>query len=165
MANPRPPFIVSSHEVQEVAGRYPGSDETLSYGRAIGRVAGLRRIGLHLERVPPGQRTSYPHAEKDEEEFAYVLEGEIDVWIDGELHHLRAGDLAAFPAGTGIAHTFINDSDREAVLLVGGERNKPDNQISYPLNPERRRDMPWSHWWDEVPKRVIGAHDGRPRKR
>jgi uncharacterized cupin superfamily protein len=75
---------------------------------------------------------------------------------------MRAGDLAAFPASTGICHTFINNGDRDATLLVGGERTLPDNRIFYPLHPGRRNDMPWSHWWDDIPVREQGPHDGLP---
>src|SRR5262245_34537969 len=98
MIPPRPSFLLSAADLPEKGGRYPHSDEILSYGRPIGRAAGLQRIGLHVERVPPGHRTSYPHAEEDEEEFVWVLEGEIDAWIDGHLHAMKPGDLAAFPA-------------------------------------------------------------------
>src|SRR5438552_2182866 len=105
----RPRFIIAGASVNErPPWRYTGSDEELSARRSIGSEAGLARIGLHIDRVPPGHRTSWPHAEENEEEFVYVLDGEIDVWIDGLLHPMKAGDLAAFPAGTGIAHTFIN---------------------------------------------------------
>jgi uncharacterized cupin superfamily protein len=161
----RPPFIISSADVPEDIGRYPGSDEVCSHGRPIGKAAGLLRIGLHLERLPPGHRLSYPHAEEKEEEFVYVIEGEVDAWIDGQLHPMRAGDLAAFPAGTGICHTFINNSDKEALLLGGGERTKSDNRIFYPLNPERRVQMPWSHWWSDIPLAAQGPHDGKPKPR
>jgi len=162
LAMERPPFIIASESVAEEPGKYPGSDEVLSHGRAIGRAAGLLAIGLHLERLEPGQRTSYPHAEEKEEEFVFVLEGEVDAWIDGHLHRMVAGDLAAFPAGTGICHTIINNGSTEARLLVGGERTKARNRIYYPLNQERRADMPWSHWWDDIPARHLGPHDGRP---
>jgi uncharacterized cupin superfamily protein len=161
---PRPPFILATDDVPEVAGRYPNSDESLSSGRAIGKVAGLLRIGLHVHRVAPGQRTSWPHAEENEEEFVLVLEGSIDAWIDGEIHAMDKGDLAAFPCGTGISHTFLNSGDTEAVLLVGGERGKTDSRIFYPLHPERRKDLAWSQWWDDVPARALGPHDGKPSK-
>jgi uncharacterized cupin superfamily protein len=160
----RPPFIISTADVPEADGTYPGSEERLSFGRPIGRAAGLERIGLHVERVPPGRRTSYPHAEGDEEEFVYVLEGEIDAWIDGHLHRMVKGDLAAFPAGTGICHTFLNDGERDAILLVGGERGKPGNRIYYPLNPERKAQRQ-ADWWEDVPLGPQGPHDGRPRSR
>jgi hypothetical protein len=68
-------------------------------------------------RVPPGHRVSWPHAEEKEEEFVFVLEGEIDAWIDGALYRMKRGDLAAFPAGTGICHTFLNNGKHEATLL------------------------------------------------
>jgi uncharacterized cupin superfamily protein len=113
-------------------------------------------------RVLPGERISYPHAESIEEEFVYVLDGEVDAWVDGNLYRMQVGDLAAFPAGTGICHTFLNNGDREARLLVGGEGNKPDNRITYPLHPHRRGDMPWSQWWDDAPARQQGPHDGKP---
>jgi uncharacterized cupin superfamily protein len=158
----RPPFIVSAEDVPEKPGKYPNSDEITAYGRAIGKAAGLLKIGLHLDRLEPGHRTSYPHAEEKEEEFVFVLDGEVDAWIDGHLHRMQAGDLAAFPAGTGICHTFINNADRTAKLLVGGEAARSDNRIYYPLNAERRGDMPWSHWWDDTPRREHGPHDGKP---
>jgi uncharacterized cupin superfamily protein len=158
----RPPFIVSTDEVPERTHTYPNSDEPMAPARAIGRAAGLLKIGLHVQRVSPGRRTSWPHAESAEEEFVYVVEGEIDAWIDGALYRMKAGDLAAFPAGTGICHTFVNNGASEATLLVGGEANKPHNRIVYPLHPQRRGDMPWSHWWDDAPARPQGPHDGKP---
>lgn len=161
----RPPFIISSADVPERSHRYPNSDEAMAPARPIGRAAGLMGIGVHLVRVPPGTRTSFPHAESEEEEFVYVVSGEVDAWIDGELHRMVAGDFAAFPAGTGICHTFINDGDREALLLSGGETEKAHNRIFYPLNPARRGDLPWRRWWDDVPRRPLGAHDGKPRSR
>ena len=161
---PRPPFIVSTDSVPEDPGKYPDSDEVLSYGRSIGKVAGLLRMGLHVERVPPGHRTSWPHAEEDEEEFVFVLEGAVDAWIDGDVYPMKKGDLAAFPCGTGISHTFLNQGDEDALLLVGGEAGKSDSRIYYPLSPERRAQMAWSRWWDDVPSRELGPHDGKPRR-
>lgn len=158
----RPPFIISSSDVPETTHRYPNSDEDLAPGRAIGRAAGLLRVGLHVQRVPPGARVSWPHAEEKEEEFVFVLDGQVDAWVDGALHRMSAGDLAAFPAGTGICHTFLNNGERDATLLVGGEANKEDNRVYYPLHSQRRNDRPWSHWWENVPRRPLGPHDGKP---
>ncbi|MEQ1571075.1 MAG: cupin domain-containing protein [Myxococcota bacterium] len=161
----RPPFLVSTADVPEHAHTYPHSDEAMGPTRRVGRAAGLQRIGINVQRLPPGTRSSWPHAEEDEEEFVYVLEGEVDCWIDGALHHLVPGDLAAFPAGTGIAHTFLNNGASDVVLLVGGEAAKPDSRITYPLHPSRRADLPWSAWWDDVPARPLGPHDGLPDAR
>lgn len=158
----RPPFIVSSQDVPERAHVYPHSDEAMAPSRAIGRTAGLLRMGIHLQRLTPGTRTSWPHAEEDEEEFVFVVEGEVDCWVDGVVHRMVAGDLAAFPAGTGISHTFLNNGATDAVLLVGGEAGKSDSRIFYPLHPGRRADMPWSRWWSDVPAQPLGPHDGLP---
>lgn len=158
----RPPFIVSSGDLPEQTHVYPQSVERMGPLRSAGRAAGLVRIGVNLQRLPPGTRSSWPHAEEDEEEFVYVIEGEVDAWIDGDLHRMVAGDLAAFPAGTGICHCFINNTGREALLFVGGEAAKPGNRIVYPLNPTRRADMQASEWWDDAPVRPLGPHDGLP---
>jgi uncharacterized cupin superfamily protein len=158
----RPPFICSTAQVAEYTHVYPQSSEALGPVRRLGKQAGLQRIGVNLQRVPPGSRSSWPHAEENEEEFVYVVAGQVDAWIDGHLHPMSAGDLAAFPAGTGISHCFINNSSEEAVLLVGGEAAKPGSRIFYPLHPSRRSDMAPSDWWEDVPGRELGPHDGLP---
>ncbi len=158
----RPPFIITGASVPETRHRYPNSDEGTGFHRSIGSAAGLLKIGVNLTRLTPGERSSWPHAEEKEEEFVYVLEGEVDAWIDGSIHPMRPGDFAAFPAGTGICHCFINNGAGDALLLVGGEASRRDNRIYYPLHPGRRNDLAWSEWWADVPKRRMGPHDGMP---
>lgn len=158
----RPPFIRSTSDVPEHTHVYPQSTEPMGPTRRLGKAAGLERIGINIQRLPPGTRSSWPHAEENEEELVYVLEGEVDAWIDGEVHRMRRGDLAAFPAGTGIAHCFINNTREEVVLLVGGEAAKKGSRIFYPLNPSRRQDLDASEWWDDVPRRELGPHNGLP---
>jgi uncharacterized cupin superfamily protein len=164
MKNPakRPPFIIAAASCAETSHKYPNSDEHTGHHRGIGRAAGLQKIGVNLTRLLPGERSSWPHAEEKEEEFVYVLEGEVAAWIDGVLHAMRPGDFAAFPSGTGISHCFLNNSEHEVLLLVGGEASKRDNRIYYPLHPQRRNDLPSSEWWDDVPKHRLGTHDGMP---
>ena len=162
---PRPPFIVSAADLPERAHVYPHSDEAMGPARRLGAAAGLVRLGINLQRLPPGTRSSWPHAESDEEEFVYVIKGEVQAWIDGTLHPMRAGDLAAFPASTGICHAFINNGTREALLLVGGEATKASNRIVYPLHPSRRDDLPPDDWWHDAPPRESGGHDGLPDAR
>jgi len=161
----RPSFIVSTRDVPASAHVYPQSTEPMGPVSRAGKLAGLVRIGINLQRLPPGTRSSWPHAEEDEEEFVYVIEGEVDAWIHGDLHRMVAGDLAAFPAGTGICHCFINNTDRDVLLLVGGEAPKPGSRILYPLNPSRRTDLKPSQWWDDAPARALGPHDGLPDAR
>jgi uncharacterized cupin superfamily protein len=158
----RPSFIRSTDDVPERTHVYAQSTEKMGPVRRLGKEAGLQRIGINVQRLPPGVRSSWPHAEEDEEEFVYVIEGQVDAWIDGTIHKMKAGDLAAFPVGTGVSHCFINNTDREVLLLVGGEAARPGSRIYYPLNPSRRADMDPSNWWDDVPRQQLGPHDGLP---
>ena len=58
---------------------YPGSEELLSIGSPFSRFFDFARLGIHHEILPPGRRTSWPHAESMEDEFAFVIEGNPDV--------------------------------------------------------------------------------------
>ena len=76
------------------------------------------------------------------------------------MDRLRAGDAVGFPAGTGVSHTFINNTDREVRLLVVGEAGKAENRIHYPLNEAYAAGFA-KRWVDHEP-RALGPHDGRP---
>jgi uncharacterized cupin superfamily protein len=158
---PRPDFIRHWTALEGADdGHYPNSDELLSVGAPLARKLGLKNLGIHHERLPPRRRTSYPHAESHEEEFVFVIEGAPDAWIDGHLHRLEPGDAVGFPAGTGLCHTFLNNTDAEVRLLVAGETPKAENKVYYPCNPEQqaiRKD-----WWHDVPHRPKGPHHGKP---
>lgn len=157
----RPADIAHWTEIEDPEGeKFSGTDELRSIDASFGKHFGLERLGIHHVRVPPGRRTSFPHAESAEEEFVYVLEGEPDVWLDGRLHRLRPGDGVGFPAGTGLAHSFLNNTETDVRLLVVGETAKDENRIVYPVNLERRAMR--GDWWDDAPERVLGGHDGMP---
>ncbi|WNG18813.1 cupin domain-containing protein [Cystobacter fuscus] len=157
----RPSFIRNYSELPAEAGCYPGETELMSVGTPLSRPLGLSRLGIHHELVPPGTRTSWPHAEELEEEFVFVLEGHPDVWLDGELHRAGPGDAIAFTPGTGIAHTLINNTDQPVRLLVIGESLK-GNRIYYPLRPEGFPGMRPERHWSDAPKHPLGPHDGLP---
>lgn len=158
----RPPFIRNYRELLKPFERAP--EGMAGAGARFGGPLGLDRVGINVEVLPPGNRSSYPHAERLEEEFVFVLEGKPDVWIDGELYPLRPGDGVGFPAGTGIAHSFLNNSDADVHLLIVGEHNVAGNQLYYPLNPERMENFRTrNRAWDDAPKRPLGPHDGVAR--
>jgi len=139
---------------------YPHSSELLALDADFSPALGMTRLGVHHQVLPPGRRTSLPHAESNEEEFVYVLEGTPDLWLNGELYRLCPGDGVGFPAGTGIAHSFLNNSDAPATLLVIGEAAKADNRVLYPVDPEMqalRKD-----WWADAPRHKLGPHNGVP---
>jgi uncharacterized cupin superfamily protein len=156
--------VVHHSEIEDDAKwSYPGSDETFAHGAAFSSHFNLMRLGVHHERLPPGKRTSWPHAEADEEEFVYVIEGKPDLWLDGEIRRLKPGDGVGFPAGTGVAHVFINNTDSNVRLLVVGEASRQRSRIDYPLHPARNAEIGDRHWKDK-PHRELGPHDGLPDK-
>ncbi len=144
--------FVGSVEQLEVEGGQ-GPDRYIA--AALGRKLGLERIGVNHETIFPGGRSSAPHAHSKDEEFVLVVAGRPSLWIDGHLSQLAAGDSVAFPAGTGIAHTFINNSSEPIKLLIVGEHN-PGDRVHYPVNPERVHPRPWN----DAPRRSLGPHDG-----
>ncbi len=158
----RPDCIRHWKDIQEPDdARYPDSAELLAIGSPFGRCFGLKRLGIHHMLVPPGRRTSWPHAESTEEEFVYVIEGTPDCWLDGVLYRLQPGDAVGFTPGTGLAHTFINNTDTDVRLLVVGDTNRDDNHIDYPLHPARNAAIGDRHWKGLEP-RPMGTHDGLP---
>ncbi len=129
-------------------------------GSDMGRNVGFDRVAVHHHIIPPGFRSSLPHAESLEEEFVFVLKGNIDLWLNGFISHLSSGHAVGFPAGTGEAHCFINNSSQDVHLLVAGERSKNDNLCAFPINPELKEDC--AIWWDDFPKHRLGPHNGEP---
>jgi len=157
----RPPEIVRWEALEGPDWTYKGSDEPMCRDADYGQHFGFRTLRIHHVRLEPGRRTSFPHAESREDEFVYVIHGTPDVWLDGHLHRLQPGDAVGFPAGTGLAHTFLNNTDSQVRLIVAGDRPIADNRITYPMNPEQRPLR--ADWWDDAPTRPLGPHDGRPR--
>ena len=76
--------------------------------------------------LPAGGWSSQRHWHSHEDEFVYVLEGELTLIEDGSETVLLAGDCATFPKGTGNGHHLINKSSSMAVYLEVGSRNPDD---------------------------------------
>ncbi|MFM0073604.1 cupin domain-containing protein [Paraburkholderia sediminicola] len=92
----------------------------------LGNAGGLGDFGVNLMRLPPGNWSSQRHWHSAEDEFVYVLEGELTLIEDDGETVLQAGDCAAFPKNTGNAHHMINKSNLMAVYLEVGSRSPTD---------------------------------------
>lgn len=96
------------------------------FRRRLGDALGLTRIGISRTTLPPGKESSMRHWHTHEDEFVYVLEGEVVLrCADGE-QLLRAGMCAGFPAGSEDGHQLINRSARDAVYLEISNRDEAD---------------------------------------
>jgi uncharacterized cupin superfamily protein len=94
--------------------------------RRLGEAGGLRDFGVNLMTLPPGGWSSQRHWHSDEDEFVYLLEGEVTLVEDGGETLMRAGDCAAFPKRACNGHHLINRSSTMAVYLEVGSRNPND---------------------------------------
>lgn len=120
---------------QRQGSNYPAPFDQPCAGRrrwALGDAAGLDQFGVNLMRLAAGQWSSQRHWHSAEDEFVWVVEGEVVLVEDGGETILRAGDCAAFKAGVANGHHLQNRSDREAVLLEMGARRPDQDTCSYP---------------------------------
>lgn len=98
----------------------------------LGDAVGLDQFGVNLLRLPAGAWSSQRHWHSAEDEFVWVVEGEVVLIEEGGETILRAGDCAGFKAGVANGHKIENRSDREAVLLEVGSRRPNDDACDYP---------------------------------
>ena len=90
--------------------------------RALGDPLGLTQFGVNLTTLRPGAWSSQRHWHENEDEFVYVLEGEITLVTDVGETVLRPGMAAGFPAGNPDGHHLINRTDKPAHYLEIGTR-------------------------------------------
>jgi len=108
-----------------VGTTYPSPFDEPCRARArkrLGATAGLTQFGVNLLRLPPGAWSSQRHWHVREDEFVYVLSGEVTLVSDDGEEVLRAGDAAGFKADDPDGHCLQNRSDRDAVVLEIGSR-------------------------------------------
>jgi uncharacterized cupin superfamily protein len=113
---------------------YPAEFQHVVRGRektVLGDAAGLTQFGVNRTRLKPGAASALRHWHHNEDEFVYIIEGELVLIEDGGETLLRPGDAAGFKAGVPNGHHLINRSDRDAVYLEIGTR-APSDRAQYP---------------------------------
>ena len=120
---------------------------------SLGDLGDLGQFGVILEILEPGAWSSIKHWHSAEDEFVYVLDGRITLHEGDTSSELAPGDVASFRAGDALGHTFENQSDRPATLLVVGTRAEKD-VVTYPDHDRvLTRDSGQGTWTD---------HQGNP---
>jgi uncharacterized cupin superfamily protein len=117
-----------------VGSGYPSPFDKPCAARArqrLGNSTSLSEFGVNLLRLPPGTWSSQRHWHTAEDEFVFVIEGEVVLITDSGEEILRAGDSAGFKAGVKDGHQLQNRSPRDAVVLEVGSRN-PNDEVEYP---------------------------------
>jgi uncharacterized cupin superfamily protein len=119
-----PKIDIAQAEVR-TKGVYPLPYRSVTDGRekaALGNVAGLTQFGVNLTRLKPGAASALRHWHEQEDEFVYVLEGELVLIEDDGEMPLKPGDCAGFKAGVPNGHQLVNKSQRDVVYLEIGTR-------------------------------------------
>ncbi len=99
--------------------------------RALGDAGGLTQFGVNLTTLEPGAPSAHRHWHAREDEFVYVLDGELMLVTDEGEELLRAGMAACFPAGEANGHQLVNRSGAPATYLEVGTRSS-DEDAEYP---------------------------------
>jgi uncharacterized cupin superfamily protein len=99
--------------------------------RALGDALGLNNFGINLVRLPPGAVSTLRHWHSRQDEFVFVVAGELTLVTEGGAQVLRAGMAAGFPAGVPDGHVLENRSEGDTLYLEVGDRTEGD-EVDYP---------------------------------
>ena len=91
----------------------------------------FQKLGVRVESLEPGSKSSHHHYHTKEEEHLLVLSGQATLHMDSGDYSLSAGDHVFFPAGSTDAHHIENTSTEAFKYLVFGER-RSDDVVVYP---------------------------------
>ena len=128
-------MLINPEEIPEkTSSNYPEKFKLLVAGRSkkrLGDVAGIKNFGINLTKIAPGSCSALRHWHTQQDEFIYVLSGELILVTNNGEQTLTAGMAAGFPAGVADGHHLINRSNSDAVYLEIGDRT-PADQVNYP---------------------------------
>ncbi len=110
----------------ELAGGFEGRVK-----RAMTEKLGLSQFGVNITTLEPGARSALRHSHAREDEFVYILSGELTLITDEGEHQLRASMAAGFPCGEGNGHHLVNNGTAPATYLEIGTRSS-DDDVDYP---------------------------------
>jgi len=99
--------------------------------KRLGDAGGLTDFGVNLLRLPPGAWSSQRHWHSREDEFIFVVEGEVVLVTDEGEETLSAGDCATFKAGIADGHHLVNRFDHDARVLEVGTRDPERDRTVY----------------------------------
>ncbi|MBF2016156.1 MAG: cupin domain-containing protein [Rivularia sp. T60_A2020_040] len=130
-------MIINPEDVPiQQSTNYPEEFKSIVAGRfrqRLGNFAQLNNFGVNLVKLSPGSASALRHWHSHQDEFIYILEGELTLITDAGEEILTAGMAAGFPANEANGHHLINRSNQVAVYLEVGDRT-PNDIVNYPDN-------------------------------
>ena len=82
----------------------------------LGDAVGLTQFGVNVSRIKANSKSALRHWHESEDEFIYMLEGELVLHEDAGETVLKPGDAAGWRANGGIGHCLINRTDKRRAL-------------------------------------------------
>ena len=125
MSTKTPSAIRAADCPKREGSRYPSphNEPCMARSKAIlGDVFGLDQFGVNLATLAPGAWSSQRHWHVNEDEFIYVLVGNITLCDDAGEHLLTPGMCAGFKANNGNGHCLKNLTDEPVQYLEVGTR-------------------------------------------
>ena len=120
------PFANNPSYPKEFAGAIAGREK-----QKLGDAVGLTQFGVNVSRIKANSKSALRHWHESEDEFIYMLEGELVLHENSGESVLKPGDAAGWRANGGIGHCLINRTDKDALYLEVGTRSK-DERVHYP---------------------------------
>lgn len=145
------PAVMDPLSVEAIDGSaYPDAFKASVAGRSkrrLGDALGLRNFGVNLTTIKPGASSALRHWHTHQDEFIYVVSGQLVLVTNTGEQLLMPGMVAGFPAGKADGHHLINRGNIDAVYLEVGDRtagdevNYPDHDLAARATPAGRRFM------------------------
>jgi uncharacterized cupin superfamily protein len=133
-STPHPPALDPLAVAPATGSNYPDVFKPRVAGRLkrrLGDALGLKNFGVNLTTLKPGAASALRHWHLTQDEFVYILEGELVLVTDAGEQRLTAGMAAGFRGGKADGHHLVNRSSHDAVYLEVGDRN-PGDGAAYP---------------------------------
>lgn len=113
-------MIIRKGQAPSEAKNQPGYGASASEG--LSDFAGITQYGAYLQTLQPGAMSSTRHWHEKEDEFLFVVSGQVTVIENDGRHVLGPGDAAGWAGGVPNAHHVLNESDAPCSYLIVGTR-------------------------------------------
>ena len=129
MPQPHPPALDPMSVATDGSSLYPPQFQHVVKGRLKRRLSpelGLTNFGVNLTTLQPGAASTLRHWHEAQDEFIYVVSGQLTLVTDAGKQVLGPGMCAGFPKGKPDGHHLINETGEPASFLEVGDRTQPD---------------------------------------
>ncbi len=126
---PKSPALDPRSLKMQTGTSYPSPHDEICANRMkarLGDTLGLNNFGVNYVCLPPGTASSQRHWHTKQDEFIYIIKGQLVLVTDAGAQVMCAGTVAGFPAGKPDGHQLINRTDKDAFYMEVGDRTEGD---------------------------------------